>query len=201
MGLWPGHSPCRMRTSRRWPVASVLLRCRSPRTADPAHRGSITRGCFAALCDERTHFESGFESNHAIVNATTGSYCDIGEFQNLDWLRGLEELHFLDDEHLPVVICCFHYRASLFKWKNRRVLYLRLPPQSHEKHQGQIRGGSSRALVHQPVPMNITLYCAPSAACTWLTTMRVNGAPLRIRRGFPPIGWIAWSMRGLSLIN
>lgn len=52
-----------------------------------------------------------------------------------------------------------------------------------------------------PVPMNMTWYFSPSAACTWLTMMRVNVAPLRTRTGFSPIGWIAWSMRGLSLIN
>ena len=53
----------------------------------------------------------------------------------------------------------------------------------------------------EPVPMNMTRCFSPSAAWTWWTTMRVNVAPLRTRRGSPPIGWIAWSKRGLSLIN
>lgn len=52
-----------------------------------------------------------------------------------------------------------------------------------------------------PVPMNITWYVSPSVARAWLTMMRVNVAPLRTSRGFSPIGWMAWSMRGLSLIN
>lgn len=55
--------------------------------------------------------------------------------------------------------------------------------------------------MHSPVPTNITWYFSPSAACTWSTTMHVNDAPFRTSRGFSPIGWMAWSMSGLSLIN
>lgn len=62
-------------------------------------------------------------------------------------------------------------------------------------------GALMQPCIRAPVPMNITWCFSPSAASTWLTMMRVNVAPLRTSRGLSPIGWIAWSMRGLSLIN
>lgn len=55
--------------------------------------------------------------------------------------------------------------------------------------------------VRIPVPMNITWYFSPSAACTWFTMMRVNAAPLHTSRGFLSFGKITSSMRGLSLMN
>ena len=42
------------------------------------------------------------------------NYRDVREFQSLDWLWRLEELHFLYDEHLVIVVHCFQHCAFLF---------------------------------------------------------------------------------------
>lgn len=52
------------------------------------------------------------------------NYRDIWEFKNLDWLTGVEDLYFLYDEHLSVVVHSFQHCAFVFCIKTRKHIYM-----------------------------------------------------------------------------